>query len=238
MTALASLLSPSDTAAGPRPPPPPRASMIHFDGIIDFLLAHPGAKLTEVALHMRRGLPWVSMVIKSDAFIEHYKRRREVLNQVLLDGVQQELAKVAVEAAGVMTKRLKDNPLGTTMDQLTTIVDKTTQRLGFGSAPPQGASVQIGIGPGAPPTAVFVASREQIAAAREAHRAAASALPVPENDRPSRNLPPASDDRPSRNDAPTRHADVEDLEPVAPTAPQADPAEPFEDRRIVVGSDA
>ena len=221
--ALSALLAPEQSAAGPRPPPPPRASLYHYDAIIDFLLANPGANHQAIAAHIGRGAVWVSMVLKSDAFTEHYKKRREVLNAAILDAVQQDLAKVASAGARALAKRINENPLGPSIDQLTTVTDKAAARLGFGQQPAQPA-VQIT----APPSnrADYVESPEQIAAARAHYRAVAAAAEAPAPSVPvpiSRSPGPVSAFTPNRED-------VDDIEPLPePVAPEGTPK---------VGSDA
>lgn len=168
MTAAApaiALLQPELSPDGPRPPPPPRANLVHFDTIIDYVLTHPGATNREIAVHIRRGEPWVSLVMRSDAFLAHYRARRAVLDATVTDGVKARLASVAERAANVIIKRLDENPLGITIDQATNVLDKATARLGFGQ-PTAPAGVNVTVGTGAQ-TAVFVASPEQLARARE-----------------------------------------------------------------------
>lgn len=215
MSALSSLLEPAGAPTGPRAPPPPRANLYHFDAIIDVLLVEPGITMQELAKRIQRGAVWVSMVIKSDAFAEHYAKRRAVLNETLLDAVRSKLADVAVEAAGQLSKTLKENPYSLSADQKLSILDKTTGRLGFGQ-PQQAPTVGVNVSVPQAGAAVFVASAEQIARARERYRATqATAAPV-ESDRPQGGASAA----PSvALEAPVRHADVVDVEPLHGSAP-------------------
>lgn len=235
--ALASALL--DPAAAPdrRPPPPPRASIIHYDAIIDVLLTEPGLTMQELGARVRRGPVWVSMVMKSDAFLEHYKRRRAVVNASIEDAVRSRLGEVAVQAAGEVAKVLRENPHSVTFDQKLSVLDKVSGRLGFGQPQPA-PSVGVTVAPAAGST-VFVASAEDLARARARYRAATAGSPV---ETPAA-LPPqpvpasagaSAGAAPVAAPAPLRGPDddVMDLEPLAP-AP-----DPFTGPAPQVGSDA
>lgn len=177
MTTVAhALLHPEESPSRPKAPAPPRATILHYDAIVDYLLAHPGARYQEVAAHMQRGAIWVSLVMKSDSFQEHYRRRRMVIDEVINDAVRQNVAQVAIKAAGLLTKRMDENPLGTTTEQLVTVLDKSTQRLGFGQQP-AGPAVQVNTGGGG--SSIFVADASAIERARARLRAVQEEMEPP-----------------------------------------------------------
>lgn len=182
------LLHPEVGPEGPPKPRPPKASIIHFDAIIDYLLAHPGATQREVAAHIRRGEPWVSHVMRSDAFLDHYRARRAVLDVTVADGVKSRLAAVVDRTANVIIDRLDKNPLGVTLDQAASILDKASARLGFGQPAAVAPGVNVTVGGGQ--TAVFVASPEQIAHARDRLRAAQATMPAVAREVPANDGPP------------------------------------------------
>lgn len=211
-----------------------RVSTWHYDTIIDYLLANPGATYGEVAAHINRGQVWVSMVMRSDAFQSHYASRRVVINEAVRDAVTDKIADVAMTAADLTLKHMRDNPQGIGFAQKMETLTSAAKALGFGLAPPQSA-VNVNVGP---QTTVMLASREQIDRARERLRSlqaeAAASAPSHTVLEARRTVP--SERRDSPSDLPGEQARYADSRPsAAPTAADP-PAFEFEEA-IVVGSD-
>lgn len=100
--------------------------------IIDWLLANPGEKNMEsLCQQLNVSRPWLSIVMNSDAFRAEYERRREEYNKELGETVVAKMYKAASKALDNVISELDDAEIDPRF--ALDVVDKTTNRLGFGA---------------------------------------------------------------------------------------------------------
>ncbi len=105
--------------------------------MIDWLLSHPGEKLSFLAAEMGFSQSWVSIVLHSDTFVEEYTKRRMVHSKELTRQLIEKQLKVALKAYDKLDLILEDDEVD---DRLVLdTADKTAKLLGFspsgGNAP-------------------------------------------------------------------------------------------------------
>lgn len=103
------------------------------EAIIDFLLASPGEKNLQVLCNqLNVSRSWLSIVMNSDAFRAEYEKRRQEYNKELAETVQTKMYNAASKALDKVIEDLDDDELDPRF--ALDVVDKTTNRLGFGAS--------------------------------------------------------------------------------------------------------
>lgn len=103
---------------------------IKHDMILDYLIANPTLKRTEVAAHFQVTSAWLSTIIHSCAFQELLKQRQnEVFSVAVLQPIRDKLMGAANMAADRLMEVL---PFESDPKTLNTILDTTLSNLGFG----------------------------------------------------------------------------------------------------------
>jgi hypothetical protein len=77
------------------------------DAMIDYIIANPRARQNDIALAFGYTVPWVSRVIGSDAFQSRLaERRKELVDPVIVQSVEERLRGLAVQATEVIADNL------------------------------------------------------------------------------------------------------------------------------------
>ena len=129
-------------ASKPAAPGIKRVSIKH-EAILNFLLAHPLVKLRDVAVHFEVSQPWLSQIIHSDAFQRQLRARQDVHFDASILPIMDRMQLVAEKA---VDKLLESLPYETDVAKLNQVVDKTLNRLGYGTVVPQTqVNVQVNV---------------------------------------------------------------------------------------------
>lgn len=103
---------------------------IKHDAILDFLVANPTLKRSEVAGYFGVTVPWLSVIIHSDVFQELLKQRQDLIFDVaVVRPIQEKLmgtANLAIE------KLMESLQFETDTKTLNTVLDTTLSNLGYG----------------------------------------------------------------------------------------------------------
>jgi hypothetical protein len=138
-----------------------------YDGIIDWMIAHPGGKLKDCAADLNRSPNTISYVVNCDAFRDRLAQRREefkMWHDFTIISKTQEVAVAALDAMLVQLQTKRDKiPLKDSSAAASTAL----QALGFGAKP--GANVEVNVGPGAGQKVLNV-SRETLEKSRASIR--------------------------------------------------------------------
>lgn len=135
--------------------------------LADWMLANPGARLTDAAKYFNKTLTWVSIVKNSDAFKHYYAARSasystkvEDGSVLMIMGVAEKNAALAELALDNLIDRVSTQGCLLSVEQLSEIADAGLKRMGYGanknSQPPQ---IQVGVS--------VAVDREDLARARE-----------------------------------------------------------------------
>lgn len=100
------------------------------EAILNWILANPTCKYSEVAGHFQVSQPWLSTIIHSHAFQDQLKRRHDELFDV---AVVQELGTKLNAAAHMTIDEYMEKVPTMSTDQLISGGDKILNRLGFGT---------------------------------------------------------------------------------------------------------
>lgn len=112
--------------------------------ILNYLLANPLMKLSEVAGHFEVTQPWLSTIIHSHAFQNQLSLRQDqVFDSAILAGLDEKLGAAAHQTLDAYLEKVPS----LTADQLISAQDKLIGRLGYGSngAGKPGVAVQVNI---------------------------------------------------------------------------------------------
>lgn len=103
---------------------------IKHDAILDFLVANPTAKRSEVAAVFGVTVPWLSTIIHSCAFQELLKQRQDLIFDVaVVRPIQEKLMGVASMAAERLMEAVQYESDTKTLN---TVLDTTLANLGYG----------------------------------------------------------------------------------------------------------
>lgn len=128
--------------SNPSAPGIKRVSIKH-EAILNFLLAHPLVKMRDVAAHFEVSQPWLSQIIHSDAFQRQLRARQDVHFDASILPLMDRMQLVAENA---VDKLLAEIPHETDVAKLNQVVDKTLNRLGYGTSVPQTqVNVQVNV---------------------------------------------------------------------------------------------
>lgn len=108
------------------------------EAIIDHLLANPAGNLNALCARLNISRSWLSIVMRSDVFVEEYTRRRQDHNSELNKQLVEKQLKVTLKALDKVDQLLDDEDeidLRGALD----VADRTAKHLGFtphpGAAP-------------------------------------------------------------------------------------------------------
>lgn len=103
---------------------------IRHEAILQYLLANPTAKYSEVAGHFGVTPAWLSVVVHSEAFQEQLRARQdELFDSTVVAGLESKLT----AAADMTLQEYMDKIPSLSADQLSSSADRLLGRLGFGS---------------------------------------------------------------------------------------------------------
>ncbi len=112
------------------------------DYIIDYLIAHPGAKnLMGLCAELSISRSWLSIVMRSDVFVEEYTTRRQSHSSELSKQLIEKQLKVTLKALNVVDELL-DNSEEVDLRGALEVADKTAKYLGFHPRPGMGPVVE------------------------------------------------------------------------------------------------
>ena len=100
------------------------------EDILNFMLANPLLKMSEIAAHFGVTFPWLSTIVHSHAFQDQMKRRQDQLFECAVLGTIDE--KIGAAAQVTLDAYLEKVPT-LTGDQLISAGDKLLGRLGYGT---------------------------------------------------------------------------------------------------------
>ena len=105
------------------------------EAIIDWLLANPGApNLNPLCAQLSISRSWLSIVMRSDVFIEEYTRRRQDMNGELNKQLVEKQLKVTLKALDKVDQLMDDEDELDLRGALE-IADRTAKHLGFTPRP-------------------------------------------------------------------------------------------------------
>lgn len=115
---------------------------IWYDTIIDWLLLNPTRPLKDLAAEIGYSGSHLSYLMRSDAFMAVYTRRRQEVNARVADAIVHQLGKVALKSTELLAQRLeRQDESRTKTDDLVKIMDSSLTKLGYGA--PKGVGVVI-----------------------------------------------------------------------------------------------
>lgn len=103
-----------------------------YDAIVDLMLSEPTITNSEIARRLGRTPAWMTWITHSDAFKDHYEKRRREKNALVHQGLADQLASVAKQGLDRMEDILKNNPKSVNLASALEVVDTTLERLGYG----------------------------------------------------------------------------------------------------------
>lgn len=124
----------------------------HFhEGLIDFMIANPSAKTTEIAAHFNRNKQTISMIINNDMFKVRFHQRRKEYQSTLHEKLADQTMRLANAGLQELITRVEENPAKVPFLDLANVTDKALERLGYGIRPSapgininaQGATVTV-----------------------------------------------------------------------------------------------
>lgn len=108
------------------------------EAIIDHLLAHPGGNLNKLCASLNISRSWLSIVMRSDVFIEEYTRRRQEFSSELSKQLIEKQLKVTLKALDRIDDFLDDEDEVDLRGALE-VADRTARQLNPFSPRPGGA---------------------------------------------------------------------------------------------------
>lgn len=103
------------------------------EAMIDLLIARPEITQNEVAEHFGYSVPWVSRIIRSDAFREMFASRKEVLvDPAILATIESRFQDVAERSLEVLKEKLSIEAKPSA-DLALKALDATARALGYGA---------------------------------------------------------------------------------------------------------
>lgn len=148
---------------------------IKHNEIMDYLMANPTIKLSDVASHFGMTQAWLSTVIHSDVFQTLLKSKQDIAFHHTILPLREKIERVAHQA---LDRVLETLPFETEVSQVAKVAQNALESLGFGAKP---------IGPGGNtynfngPVQVNGALRAELEEARALiGRKAVNSLPPPE----------------------------------------------------------
>lgn len=134
---------------------------------MDDMIAHPTDTLKVRAGRLNYSVPYLSIIINSDAFKALYEERRRDFTERLQNGISQKTAEAANKALDIVLETLEKKRDKLPFEALSEFTDRTLERLGYGVKPHSATpNVNVNVGVSAQVTP------EQLADARKALRAA------------------------------------------------------------------
>lgn len=133
--------------------------------LADWLIANPGRTQNEAARHFDVTAAWLSSVVNSDAFQDHYKRKAANHSEALLLGIREQTAGVAAQGLAELGRRM-ENPRAMPVAEVLAITDTMLKH-----AKPADA--------GSRPSTLLVVSKEDLELARQEMRARAVVSATP-----------------------------------------------------------
>lgn len=133
-----------------------------YDGIIDWMIANPGAKLYDCAAHFGKANSTISLIVNSDAFKMRLAERRKEFEQIHDAAIVGKTTEIALKALDVMLDQLDKKRDKIPLKDANEIANTALQRLGYGAKP----STVVNVGNGAGATVVQV-TRETLEASRK-----------------------------------------------------------------------
>lgn len=136
------------------------------EAIVDDMIAHPTDTLKVRAARLNYSVPYLSIIINSDAFKALYEERRRDFTERLQNGISQKTAEAANKALDIVLETLEKKRDKLPFEALSEFTDRTLERLGYGvkhNSPAPNVNVNVVAGQVTP---------EQLADARKALRAA------------------------------------------------------------------
>lgn len=133
-----------------------------YDGIIDWMLSHPGQKLGDCAEYFDKAQSTISLIVNSDAFKMRLAERRSEFEHLHDFAIISKTSEVALKALDVMLDQLEKKRDKIPLKDANEIANTALKRLGYGEK--QGPTINIGQGAGA---TVVQVSRETLEASRK-----------------------------------------------------------------------
>lgn len=117
--------------------------MFYYPAIADWMLDHPGGRLSDCAAHMNRTPQTISHIINSDMFQEYFRKRREQWTKDHDHAIVGKTTQVAEAALDLMLEKLEKQGDKIPMQLVTEVATSTLDRLGYG--PKKGPEVQVNV---------------------------------------------------------------------------------------------
>ena len=142
--------------------------------LVDFMLMNPTARAKEMAEHFGVTIPWLSTMMKTDAFKAYYQSRAATHQEMISAQVISKVQGVAMKSLDKLAEKLDkpDVPLA----EVRQTAEMAIKALGYGTTA-RGPSVQVNVSPTqqanlsvmAVPANVLAEARQRMAAQREAN---------------------------------------------------------------------
>jgi len=144
-----------------------------YEGIADWMIAHPGGRLQDCARDLNKNSSTISMIINSDVFRDYLAKRRAEWRErhdFALTSKTTKVAEAALDCLLVQLEKKKDQvPINTISEIATSALD----RLGYSPQKTQAPSVQVNVQQNNDAKVIHAAvSPEALQEAREALRIA------------------------------------------------------------------
>ena len=131
-----------------------------MERLADYMIAYPGARMTELAKLMDRTLVWVSIAKNSDCFKDYWAVRSKAHSEAVTADIKAKGFAVAEMALEALSDKLETQAPTMTVETLLSVVDTTLKRVTPGNIGP-GPQINLNLG---------LVTPEQLAAARERMR--------------------------------------------------------------------
>lgn len=142
-----------------------------YSAIADYMLAHPGAKLQEIAAYCGgKNVNTISMIMNTDMFKAYYEDRKAEYEVGATFEIRQKLNRTMNKSLDVLLEQLETKGATIPMNQTLAIVDRATTALGLNA---KEAGVNVNVTQNNNKTqnvTISGVSLEQIQEAREAMR--------------------------------------------------------------------
>lgn len=115
----------------------------YYDAIIDWMIANPGAPLSECAAHVQRTPTTLSIIINSDMFKAALAARKAQFQAQHDIGLIHKTTKIANAGLDAILETLERKRSGVPIDQLQAVTGSALDRLGYGTKKDATAGVTI-----------------------------------------------------------------------------------------------
>lgn len=149
------------------------------DSVIDYMLANPTARLSEIAHEFKRSYNYMSIILNTDMFKARLAARRNELNAGIHASIQNKLLRTLDATLDVVHEQITTKRTQIPFRDTSAFVNSTLERLGYGVKQGGGTAVQVNVsGPQVRVTAQDLEEARALLRRSEAARVV-DALPQP-----------------------------------------------------------